>query len=471
MIKSNGKGILMKETRQLEFKEKISNTFLKTVSAFANYDGGTILFGVDDDGKSVGIQKIEESCMKIENKINTTIKPQPDYSLTTNNKDQIIELKVRAGIHQPYLYNGKAYKRNDASTIEVDDIELRRLLLKGEHLTYEELPAATQKMSFNLLKRELKEQLGIKRFDKDMLMTLNLFSDKTGYNNAAAILSDDNTFPGIDIAKFGDTINIIQKRETIEHKSILFSYQAAVDMYQDYYQHEEIIGGKRKQIQDIPETAFREAVANAIIHSEWDVNANIRILLFDNRIEIDSPGGLPSGISKDEYEEGRISVLRNPILANVFNRLNIVETFGTGVLRIKALYEGSSSQPEFDAGANSIKVTLPIIEEGIDLTVDERTVYNVLSKTKAKPISEIMESRQIEFGKSKVTKILKSLGEKKLIVVEGNGRGTKYRQKNILTADDIYLRLDKDNDIDRQLMESVKALGWDEVLIEDETNE
>ena len=185
MIKSNGKGILMKETRQLEFKEKISNTFLKTVSAFANYDGGTILFGVDDDGKSVGIQKIEESCMKIENKINTTIKPQPDYSLTTNNKDQIIELKVRAGIHQPYLYNGKAYKRNDASTIEVDDIELRRLLLKGEHLTYEELPAATQKMSFNLLKRELKEQLGIKRFDKDMLKTLNLFSDKTGYNNAA----------------------------------------------------------------------------------------------------------------------------------------------------------------------------------------------------------------------------------------------------------------------------------------------
>ena len=94
-----------------------------------------------------------------------------------------------------------------------------------------------------------------------------------------------------------------------------------------------------------------------------------------------------------------------------------------------------------------------------------------MSKAKAKPISEIMESRQIEFGKSKVTKILKSLGEKKLIVVEGNGRGTKYRQKNILTADDIYLRLDKDNDIDRQLIESVKALGWDEVLIEDETNE
>lgn len=108
-----GKGDKMRETRTLEFKEKLTNTFLKTVSAFANYDGGTILFGFDDNGKNVGIEEIEETCIKIENKINTMIKPQPDYSLSTHNRHQTIELTVRAGIHQPYLYNSKAYKRND----------------------------------------------------------------------------------------------------------------------------------------------------------------------------------------------------------------------------------------------------------------------------------------------------------------------------------------------------------------------
>lgn len=88
----------MRETRTLEFKEKLTNTFLKTVSAFANYDGGTILFGFDDNGKNVGIEEIEETCIKIENKINTMIKPQPDYSLSTHNRHQTIELTVRGDI-------------------------------------------------------------------------------------------------------------------------------------------------------------------------------------------------------------------------------------------------------------------------------------------------------------------------------------------------------------------------------------
>lgn len=418
----------MRENKNIEFKEKLTSTFLKTVSAYANYDGGSIFFGIDDNGKTVGVDDINDVCIKIENRINTTINPQPEYSIMTNNTDRTIELKVKSGNHKPYLYNNKAYKRNDTSTIEVDDIELRRLILAGEHMTYESQPTKDQDLSFELLEMELKDQLKIERFDKDLLKTLNLYNDKHGYNNAAGILADANYYSGIDIAKFGETISVIQKRVTVERQSILSAYRIAVEMYKDYYEHEEIISDKRRKVQIIPEAAFREAVANAIIHREWDVNSNIRISMFDDRIEIVSPGGLPSGISNDEYKEGRVSVLRNPIIANVFNRLNIVESFGTGVLRIKETYAGSVSQPEFDASDNSIKVMLPVIKENMDLTDDEITVYDILSKTQAKAISEIMESDTIEFGKSKTTEILKKLEDKRLVEIEGNGRGTKYRK-------------------------------------------
>ena len=85
----------MKENRQLEFKEKITGTYLKTVSAFANYDGGSIVFGINDTGKIVGISDIEQKCLDIENSINDNIKPQPEYYIATTNADKTISLNVR----------------------------------------------------------------------------------------------------------------------------------------------------------------------------------------------------------------------------------------------------------------------------------------------------------------------------------------------------------------------------------------
>jgi ATP-dependent DNA helicase RecG len=417
----------MKENRKLEFKENVSNTFLKTVSAFANYDGGTIVFGVDNSGKAVGLEDIEQLCLDIENKINDSIKPQPDYSISINNSEKTISLDVNSGIHQPYFYRAKAYKRNDTATVEVDEIELTRLILEGKHMTYEELPSEQQDLTFTVLEEGLIEQRGIGKCDIDILKTLNLYSDNSGYNNAAAILADINNYPGIDIAKFGETISIIQKRITIEKQSILAAYDVALNLYRDYYQHEEIDGSKRRLVEVIPEAAFREAIANAIIHRVWDIHSHIRVSMFDDRVEIVSPGGLPSGISKEEYISGRISVLRNPILANVFSKLNMVETFGTGILRIKEIYKDSATQPVFDATENIIVVILPVLKESLDLTDDERIVYDVLSKTMARPISDIMASSNIQFGKSKVSELLKSMEKKGVVSIEGNGRGTKYR--------------------------------------------
>ena len=414
----------MKETKKLEFKSDITNTFLKTVSAFANYEGGQIRFGVADDGEVIGLKNPVQSCLDIENKINDTIRPQPQYELVVQESDKTVILTVEAGRNKPYTYKSKAYRRNDTATIEVDELELTRLILQGKNINYEELPAYNQELSFNILEKRAKQEIGIKSLNKDVLKTLNLYSDSDGYKQAAALLADENEFPGIDIARFGESISIILKRVTFEHESVLEELEKAVRIYRDYYQYEEIQGIERKKVEKIPEEAFRETIANALIHRTWDVNAHIRVMMFDDRIEISSPGGLPTGISEEEYLKGNVSILRNPILGNVFYRLHIVEILGTGIVRIQEAYKYSDKKPVFEIFENSIKVILPVIGNA-DLTKDENIVYEVLSKTMPKSISEITDATP--FGKSKVTTLLKSLARKNYVSVTGNGRGTKYK--------------------------------------------
>lgn len=422
--KSKMEAIDMRETRILEFKETITNTFLKTVSAFSNYDGGTILFGVDDDGNIKGLPDVKQACLDIENKINDNITPQPDYTLEIQNNDQTIKLTVKSGLQKPYLYKSKAYKRNDTATIEVDTLEFSRLVLDGKNIRFEELPCKDQELSFEILHRKLKETVRIENFDKDTLKTLNLYDDVNGFNNAAGLLADKNHFPGIDIVKFGENISIIQKRSTFENISVLEVYEKAIEVFRDYYQYEVIQGADRKKMEKIPEAAFREAIANVLIHRVWDVDSQIRVSMFDDRIEIVSPGGLPSGITEEEYLFGKLSVLRNRNLANVFYRLGFVEIFGTGITRIKQLYAEALIKPDFEVSENAIKIVLPIFEKNADLTEDEIVVYKLLSKTMLKPISEV--APYVPFGKSKTTKLLKEMCQKGVITVEGKGKGTKY---------------------------------------------
>lgn len=391
----------MHETRNIEFKETITNTFLKTVSAFSNYGGGKIFFGMDDHGNVKGLPDVRQSCLDIENRINDSISPQPNYTLEILDNDKIIKLTVKSGVQKPYLYKSKAYKRNDTATVQVDTLEFTRLVLEGRNIRFEELPCKEQRLSFEVLEHMLKECIQIETFNQDTLKTLNLYDSVNGYNNAAGLLADKNHFPGIDIVKFGETISILQKRATFENRSVLDVYEKSLGMFRDYYQYEEIQGADRIKMEKIPEAAFREAIANALIHRLWDVESQIRVLMFDDRIEVISPGGLPSGITEEEYLSGKIFVLRNRHLANVFYRLGFAEIFGTGIARIKQIYEEGLKKPDFEVSENTMKIVLPVFERNLNLTEDERRVYQILSRTMLKSMSDI--APYVPFGKSKTT--------------------------------------------------------------------
>ncbi|OQC36338.1 MAG: Divergent AAA domain protein [Deltaproteobacteria bacterium ADurb.Bin058] len=418
---------MRRESKRIEFKRELTDSFLKTVSAYANEGGGAVLFGVDDDGVVVGLENPRGVALRIENKINSTLDPIPSFSLTIN-ADSTIELRVEEGDYKPYLYRGKAYRRADSSTVEVSRLELGRLVLEGTHQSFEELPASTQELTFRVLEGELNRVLSIKALSMDVLKTLALHVEPRGFNKAAELLADDNKFRGIDAARFGADINEIRERQDFSGSSVLSQFYEVVTMFNRWYRYERIDGIQRVTVYSVPEDAFREAVANALVHRTWDVAAPVRVSMHQDRIEVTSPGGLPPGITSDEYASGRFSLLRNPILAGVFFRLRYIEKFGTGITRIRHAYQNAAVQPRFIAEAASITVVLPTLVEKSELTESEQEIIQFLSDGQERSRAEIQD--HIGSSRNTTIRLLNQLVESGMIIKTGAARRTSYRSNS-----------------------------------------
>ena len=262
------------------------------------------------------------------------------------------------------------------------------------NLSFEELTSSDQQLTFSKLSTELIRVMGIEQLTRDILKTLELYSDQNGFNNAAALLADNNHFKGIDIIRFGDSIDEIMERKSVDK---------------------------------IPEKAFREAVANALVHRMWDIPASIKISMYPDKIEISSPGGLPAGLSEDEYLNGQISLLRNPIIGNVFFRLKYIEKFGTGIMRINYAYKNILVKPEYRIFSNLIRIILPVIKSDYKLNEAEKRLINILTDSGSMTRNEVEKAAEME--KSKTIRILNGLIDKNIIQKKGMGRATKYELK------------------------------------------
>ena len=231
------------ESRNLEYKADMTNSFLKTVSAYANYGAGEIRFGISDDGERVGVKEPEAFALSVENKINDAIEPKPNFSMALDG--DVVILRVAKGMDPPYTYRGKAYKRNHTATVEVSREEMRRLVLEGTGKSFDQLAAREETLTFSCLAEDLSTRLGIGSISQDILKTLGLYHDQEGYNNAAALLADENAFPGIDVVRFGAGLDEIVERERFSGVSVLLQYKRVVEMFQRYYQYEAIKGFSR----------------------------------------------------------------------------------------------------------------------------------------------------------------------------------------------------------------------------------
>jgi ATP-dependent DNA helicase RecG len=346
------------ESKTTELKEKFTKSMLKTVSAFSNYHDGTIYIGVRDDGEIVGNSNINKDRIDIENTINTTITPKPIFDLNIIEIDNkfILEIVVYKGDNGPYYYQNTAYMRNYTSTIPVDGNNLTRLILKSKNLTYDQMTSDKEELSFKYLKSKLKAVLNIDEISVAILTTLGLYGENT-FNHAALLLADNGKLSQsyVDIARFKLDTNTFLDRKRLENQSLLEYFDQSIDEFQIRYSSYQIIDGKHRTTRElIPFIAFREALSNAIIHRDYLLNAGVQIAMFDNRIEIASPGGLPEGMDEEQFCKGLTSLSRNPIIANVFFRLKLIEQFGTGINRIMDSYKQYKLTPSFEISTSQI---------------------------------------------------------------------------------------------------------------------
>lgn len=431
--------VLGGENKYIEFKEKYSKSMLKTISAFANYHDGKIILGITDSGDIVGVENPIELRHSIENTINDSIRPRPDFTVEQKIRENktVLIYNIFKGDQTPYTLDKRTYKRSDTSTVEVNRYDHEGLILEGRNQTYEEQVSSEQKHRFNILGDKMLEALDIESVDENVLKSLELIK-KGSYNNAAALFADRNDFIGIGlnlICYKDQDMLIFRDRQKTEQVSLLKQYDAAMLFYRKHINQGDIIeGAYRKSHEEVPEVAYREAVANLLIHRDYRKPGESRIEIFPERIELTSIGGLPFGISEDEYINGKVSIIRNRIITDIFFRLGIIEKIGTGVRRIIKAYGGREQKPEFSVYENSIQVILPRTSVGSsesamrvkesNLTMEEGRLVHFIKSSKGVSRREVETYMRVK--KTKATNLLNGLVTKRLIEKRGTGKETKY---------------------------------------------
>lgn len=461
------------ESKFLEFKEALSNSIFKSISAFANFHDGEIIIGVKDDGTVIGLENISEIKLDIENAINDSILPRPyyEFSILEDSGKRLLVLKVFKGEFTPYLFKGKAYMRSDTASIQVDKSQYENLILQGRNLTFEDLVNDDQVLTFQELEFQLKKILNITQLTPDLLKTLGLIKDGK-YNHAAALLSDDNPLRSseIDLIAYMDaSVKNIRDRESLVNMSLLKQFVVCLEFYYKHINRAELINGiYRETIEEVPLIAYREAIANMIIHRDYSMSAHARVEIFADRIEIVSPGSLPYGMSEEEFRDGRLSLPRNPKVADIFFRLRIVEKLATGIRRIKEYYHAYDVTPKFLVGDHSVTVILPKIaitgrkirnvqaqenqhdqmaeqnlnreQSGLpekvtsslvvkpELNEKEQLMYQLICENPAITRAELQN--HIDLGKTQTAEIIQNLRHKGYIIKTGNGPKSAYKAAN-----------------------------------------
>src|SRR5690554_4068868 len=161
--------MLFKEDKYTELKESYSTNIMKTISAFSNGDGGKIIIGVKDNGEIIGIRNPVQSKLNLENSINDLVSPMPNYDLDiikVEEKDLLI-INVYKGKDVPYFFKSVSYTRKDTSTTPLDRLELKRLILKGKNLSYDQVSSSEESLSFKYLETEFEKKVGINLLSKN----------------------------------------------------------------------------------------------------------------------------------------------------------------------------------------------------------------------------------------------------------------------------------------------------------------
>ena len=398
---------LIAETTECDFKvaleTKKPKSWLKSVSAFSNGIGGTLFFGISDDKEPIGLSNVQSDAESISRLIKERITPLPQFNLKPFVEDDknMLALEVSSGRSTPYYYKAdgvmEAYVRVGNESVIAPDYIVNELILKGSNQSFDTLltDALKKDYSFTLLEATYLERTGL-HFEPSDYVSFVL-ADKNGFlTNAGKLLADQYIVYNSRI--FCTRWNGLEKGsifdDALDDKeyegNLIYLLKSASDFIKN---NSKVRFAKEAQYRvdkpDYAERAITEAIVNALIHRDYIVlGSEIHIDMFDDRLEIASPGGMFGGGTIQEYDIYNIrSMRRNPVIADLFHRMKYMERRGSGLKKIISETEmlpgyKANFKPEFSSTAMDFKVTLKNINytQNNDNLVSDQVSDQVNSK-------------------------------------------------------------------------------------------
>jgi len=438
------------ESESLEFKEslQLKDEIGETISAFSNSNGGVILVGVADSGKIIGVDIGRNTLEELANYIKRNTDPQVFPSLKVEDEKKIVVIEAKESDNKPVFFKNHAYKRVGKSNQRISSSEMRKLAKESSGKVYWDSKICKEASLKDIdeekvrwFVKEAKRQRGLKLSEelpiKEILMRLRLLKNEKLTNAALLLLSEESMFlqseikcirfsgnepvkPYIDFASIEGTVfDLVNRAEDF----VLRNIRKAVWLVSEQIQ--------RAEKYEYPPNAIREAIVNAVVHRDYESPSKVQVRIFDNRIEVWSPGLLPEGITIDDLKREHRSIPRNPLLFKQFFWIKYVEDVGGGTLdMIKQCREWEIPEPEFKFVTGAFVVVFrlpPSLDDLKNLGLNERQIKCVEYVMKKGSITNKEYQKLNQISRYTASRDLIDLVKKNILKSMGTGkRKLKY---------------------------------------------
>ena len=348
-----------------EFKQSLPADLGREICAFANATGGVILIGVDDAGTVVGVQDHNRLKSQVQSVARSA---DPPVAVEVESEGEVLRVTVPEQHGKPYSFRGRFFIREGATCQQLSRDEIRDFFFKEGLIRLDETPCNAFDPSVEITPvrwTEFAQHAGIDPVMNPMtvLENLHLVRDARMTHAGAWLLADDITRftlqAGVTCAVFRGSAktHILDRKEF--HGNLYAIYQEVMAYFQAKLNSALIPNAQgRDERLELPESALREALVNAIAHRDYRSTANVQAYIFQDRVEIVTPGGLPAGMREEDL--GSRSVPRNPLLFSMLYRMRLVEQIGSGIRRIHdACREHGTAEPIIEVSPDWVTVTFP----------------------------------------------------------------------------------------------------------------
>lgn len=431
-----------RESKSLELKSTLPKllSLVKTCIAFANGSGGSIVIGVEDKTRKI-IGVTEETRDKIyddfPNSLYDSTGPNLFAQIYEKNLDDlsVLIIKVPPSIKKPYFLKSEGmpkgvYLRVGSSTRKANQEYVEDLIREGQRITFDEEPVNTDisALSKDLLKQFYEGKINTKRLLSDRLITYPVANNEKYVPTIAGVILFSNNpekfIPESSIlcTKFrGDSgRNIIQTEEitgNLEKQAVL-CFKLIYSWLPKQYQ---LKGVKLEKTLYIPKEAIREAIINALIHRKYSIPGAIKIAIYNDHMEVFSPGCFPGLVDINNLGDGT-TYLRNPIIARIAHKMGLVEKLGSGIkLIFDSCKKAGLSKPKYSENGDFVKLTFYFPTE----KPDEIAILNLIETKGESTIAEI--TKQLNISRNTATRKINSLIKENKIIRLGKGPATRFR--------------------------------------------